>query len=52
MNEHFPYVYEQGHWIKDTEPETVTLRGIIETALGFALMAAVLVLVMMVWLCM
>lgn len=52
MNDHFPYVYEQGHWVRQCEPETVTLAGIIETVIGGLVIAVTLVLCMISWLCM
>ena len=52
MSEHFPYVYDSGHWLRNNEPdEHLTLSGIIETTLCFFAMAVCLVAVMMLWLC-
>ena len=51
-HDHFPYVYDRGHWLRNDEPEDhPTLRGIIETALCLFAMCVCLVAVMMLWLC-
>ena len=53
MNDHFPYIYEQGHWVRDHRIEPGwELRKIAETVIGGLVMAFTLVLVMMSWLCM
>ena len=52
MNEHFPYVYEHGHWIRNDDPDDrLTLSGVMETALGLFAMCVCLTAVMMLWLC-
>lgn len=53
MNDHFPYVYEQGHWLHiEDQEEPWSLSKIIETVVGGLVMLGTLVLVMMAWLCM
>ena len=50
--EHFPYVYDRGHWQRNDEPEDrLTLSGIIETVLCFFSGSVCLTAVMMLWLC-
>lgn len=42
MNDNFPYVYEQGHWISTNDPaERMTLHNAIKTILCFILIAAI-----------
>ena len=40
MNDaHFPYVYEQGHWIKEAGQQGWSLRDVVKQALLFVLVA-------------
>jgi hypothetical protein len=52
-DDHFPYVYDRGRWLRDEDPgDGLTLRGVVETVVGFVAMAVCLVAVMMLVLCM
>ena len=48
--DHFPYIYSNGHWVRDTEPEP-TWRDVLELVLSMLAMGVCLVAVMMLWLC-
>ena len=53
MNDNFPYIHHNGHWLRIEDPEGPwSLRKIAETVIGGLVMAGTLVLVMMAWLCM
>jgi hypothetical protein len=50
--EHFPYIYEQGHWLRDDTPaDGWTLRNVAEAVLGGFALCVCLVAVMMLFLC-
>lgn len=51
MNDHFPYIYAQGHWLREYDEDDLTLGGVVETVLCFFAMAVCWVAVMMLWLC-
>jgi hypothetical protein len=50
--EHFPYIYEQGRWIRNDEPEDGwTLRKVAETVLSCFALGVCLVALAMLFLC-
>lgn len=51
-HDHFPYIYENGRWVRDEAPaEGFTLRGIAEAVLGCVALSVCIVAVAMLFLC-
>jgi len=50
--EHFPYVYDRGHWLRPAEDDDrLTIGKVAETALSLFALAVCLVAVIMLFLC-